>query len=338
MSRFLVLAALGLALAGASAAVADEVFRDRIAAPAAGSAATVKGELKGYDSYEYLIEGKAGQSLTVKLEASNRSTYFNIWAPGRKPGADEALFAGAETGDVFSQKLEQSGDYMAQVYLYRNAARRDEATTFSLTVEIADGQAGTPGEDFADGLSGGPDFWEVTGLAAGGTLNLRAEAAASAAIVGRLRQGTVLRNKGCRMASAQRWCNVEQRDDAKMAGWVAGRFLREAAVAESGAASGDALVSGTSYHAVGRLPCALDGQPDVEDCEFGVTRGAPGVATVFITVPNGFVRVLAFDNGKVAPQSEVTDFSFIREQDNTMVKVNGLDERYTIPDAVIFGG
>ncbi len=76
----------------------------------------------------------------------------------------------------------------------------------------------------------------------------------------------------------------------------------------------------------------------MKDCEFGVTRGTPGVATVFITVPNGFVRVLGFDNGKVAPQSAVTDFSSRRDQDNTIVKVNGQDELYVIPDAVIFGG
>jgi hypothetical protein len=97
-------------------------------------------------------------------------------------------------------------------------------------------------------------------------------------------------------------------------------------------------VKGTNYHAVGRIPCALDGQPEVKDCEFGVTRGTLGVATIFITVPNGFVRVLAFDNGKVAPQSAVTSFSFSRNDDNTIVKVNGADENYTIPDAVINGG
>jgi len=39
-----------------------------------------------------------------------------------------------------------------------------------------------------------------------------------------------------------------------------------------------------------------------------------------------------------APQSAVTDFSSRRDQDNTIVKVNGQDELYVIPDAVIFGG
>jgi hypothetical protein len=62
------------------------------------------------------------------------------------------------------------------------------------------------------------------------------------------------------------------------------------------------------------------------------------VATVFITLPNGFVRVLSFDNGKVSPQSAVTSFSSKRDADMTIVKVNGRDEEYTIPDAVIDGG
>ena len=99
-----------------------------------------------------------------------------------------------------------------------------------------------------------------------------------------------------------------------------------------------ALVPGTNYHAVGRIPCSLGGQPAVKDCEFGVTRGSPGVATIFITLPTGFVRVVSFDNGKVSPDSAVTSFEYSREDDNTRVKVNGADENYLIPDAVINGG
>jgi len=89
---------------------------------------------------------------------------------------------------------------------------------------------------------------------------------------------------------------------------------------------------------VGRIPCTLDGQPEVKDCEFGVTRGPPGIATVFITVPNGFVRVVSFDGEKVSPDSAVTSFESSREGDSTRIKVNRLNENYLIPDAVINGG
>lgn len=338
MPRLFICAALALGLLAAPALAEDEVIRDRITIPDGSSGIAVKGSLKGYASYEYMVAATAGQAMTVKLKARNTSTYFNVWGPGKKPGQDEAIFIGSTSGDVFSQKLTETGDYLVQVYLYRNAARRDETSDFTVKVKlVADqGDANLP-DDFADSLSGGPDFWEVTGLAPGKAVNLRREAGPSGAIVDRLTEGTILRNKGCKMERRQRWCNVERRDNPSVSGWIAGKFLREAAASE-GASPDDALVPGTNYHAVGRIPCALGGQPDVKDCEFGVTRGSPGVATVFITLPNGFIRVLAFDNGKVSPQSAVTSFESSRESDNTIVKVNGLDEFYKISDAVINGG
>ncbi|WP_295385052.1 SH3 domain-containing protein [uncultured Thiodictyon sp.] len=81
--------------------------------------------------------------------------------------------------------------------------------------------------DFADALAGGPDFWEVTGLAGGDTLNLRAGPSAHARVVGEIRNGSVLRNLGCRMSGKQRWCHVARPQDSTANGWVAGRYLRE---------------------------------------------------------------------------------------------------------------
>jgi hypothetical protein len=328
-----------IALIAIPAFAEDKVTRERIAFALGTSEATAKAQVQGYDSYEYLVGASADQTMSVTFTTDNTSAYFNIWAPGKKLGQDEAMFIGSTSGNVFSQKLAETGDYVVQVYLYRNAARRNEKSNFTVTVKVTSEVAQSePSPDFADGLMGGPDFWQIKGVFAGKTVNLRREASTSSAVVKQLPLATVLRNKGCKMVDAQRWCNVEEPEDSSLSGWVAGQFLAEAAPPESGARPDDALVKGTNYHAVGRIPCALDGQSDVEDCEFGVTRGTPGVATIFITVPNGFVRVLAFDNGKVAPQSGVTSFSSTREDDNTIVKVNGVDEKYTIPDAVINGG
>lgn len=81
--------------------------------------------------------------------------------------------------------------------------------------------------DFADGMAGGPDYWQVVDLAAGDALNLRAKPSAKASIIVGLLSGTVLRNHGCKMQGGQRWCQVSLHDDADRRGWVAGRFLRE---------------------------------------------------------------------------------------------------------------
>ena len=83
------------------------------------------------------------------------------------------------------------------------------------------------GNDFADGLAGGPDFWEIIELAPGNALNLRSKPSAKASLVLGLPSGTVLRNHGCKMQGGQRWCQVSQRDDPSRRGWVAGRYLRE---------------------------------------------------------------------------------------------------------------
>jgi uncharacterized protein YgiM (DUF1202 family) len=81
--------------------------------------------------------------------------------------------------------------------------------------------------DFADGLAGGPDFWEVAGVTAGDTLNLRAGPSAHERVLGELGNGSILRNLGCKMADGQRWCRVARPEDTRSEGWVAGRYLRE---------------------------------------------------------------------------------------------------------------
>jgi hypothetical protein len=81
--------------------------------------------------------------------------------------------------------------------------------------------------DFADGLAGGPDFWEVIELVPGDALNLRSKPSAKASVVVGLRSRIVLRNHGCKIQGGQRWCQVSLRDDPSRRGWVAGRYLRE---------------------------------------------------------------------------------------------------------------
>lgn len=81
--------------------------------------------------------------------------------------------------------------------------------------------------DFADGNSGGPDFWKVTGVASDDRLNIRSSPSPSSALVASVPTGTVLRNLGCREAASARWCRVGSLADDGVDGWVNARFLRE---------------------------------------------------------------------------------------------------------------
>jgi len=102
----------------------------------------------------------------------------------------------------------------------------------------------------------------------------------------------------------------------------------------------DALVPGTNYHATGNIPCTVaKGQPN-GSCPFGVTREGNGSGMVTVTKPDGRTRVIFFENGTVTgadvSQADPGEFSAKKESDLSIILIG--DERYEIPDAVIFGG
>ena len=73
--------------------------------------------------------------------------------------------------------------------------------------------------------SADPDHWVITGVASNDRLNVRSAPASGAHTVGRLRNGTVVRNFGCKRNDSSRWCRISGEG---VTGWVNGRFLMEA--------------------------------------------------------------------------------------------------------------
>jgi uncharacterized protein YraI len=73
----------------------------------------------------------------------------------------------------------------------------------------------------------GPDFYVVTGLKPGDSLNVRAQPSTQGAILGRLSAGTRVRNLGCRQTGTSRWCRIQTTGAVELTGWVSGRYLRE---------------------------------------------------------------------------------------------------------------
>ncbi|MET3899125.1 hypothetical protein ABIB57_003080 [Devosia sp. UYZn731] len=192
--------------------------------PRGQSGTTISDRITGYQSVNYRLGVTAGQTMSVQLDTDNASGYFNITAPG----ASQAVYNGSISGNSTSLRIQSSGNYVINVYLMRNAARRSETANYQLTLYV-EGRAvavsPTPVQpDFADGLAGGPDYWQVRGLA-GDTLNVRSGPGANNRILGRLAEGDVLRNRGCQMNGSTRWCQIETRRGLR--GWVVGRYLRE---------------------------------------------------------------------------------------------------------------
>lgn len=78
-----------------------------------------------------------------------------------------------------------------------------------------------------DGLSGGPDYWAVRGLAANERLGVRLEPKSGASVLATLRNGEIIRNLGCRMVGSTRWCRIRSTTGMDVTGWVTARYLRE---------------------------------------------------------------------------------------------------------------
>lgn len=113
----------------------EEHRSERVSFKPGTSGTTVSGEIKGYDSVSYLLGASQGQVLNVDMEISNTSAYFNIYAPGQAADG-EAMYVGSTSGNSFESVLPTDGDYTVEVYMMRNAARRDETATYDISFRI----------------------------------------------------------------------------------------------------------------------------------------------------------------------------------------------------------
>ncbi len=322
-SAFRAFAAALLLAVLAAPGMAQPVRTERLALADPGAAPLlVEGTLRGQDIVDYVVTAEAGQTLSVDLMTSNASAYFNI----AKVEADAAIFIGSTSGTVADVRAPETGDYVIRLYLVRSAARRGERADYSLAV-------GLGGPDFADGLAGGPDYWRVTGV--DGALNLRAGPSTRYRAIGRLANGEVLQNRGCRMTGPERWCDVRAAGSGAT-GWTAGRFLRETAAPPAPAMPpGGPVGAGTPFDATGHVACALGAAP-LGQCPFGVIREGRGNAGIWIALGGGVERHLLFEAGRPVAANGPGALGHEFAGDTHIVRVG--PERYEIPDAVVNGG
>lgn len=126
------LAAVLTAALAVPAGAQDHSRTERVQFARGTSSATLHGNIHGYDTVDYVLGARGGQALSVRLQPTNTSTYFNV----TRQGADEAIFVGSTSGNTFTGRLPSNGDYVIRVYLMRNAARRDEHANYTLTVGV----------------------------------------------------------------------------------------------------------------------------------------------------------------------------------------------------------
>ncbi len=128
------LAALAAPFATSSYAHAQE--RAIRFAPGA-TATTLKGSFSGDKDATFTLQTVDGQVLQSLLKTSNRSCYFNVF----EPGSQTAAHIGSSSGNEFGRNPTKAGAYRFQVYLMRNAARRNETCRYELSIELT----GKPG-------------------------------------------------------------------------------------------------------------------------------------------------------------------------------------------------
>lgn len=112
----------------------DKVSTVPVSFAKGSSSATMKGNLGGYDSVNYTLSARAGQTMTVKI-AGSANANFNVFKPGDVPGNATALGSGS-VGANWSGALPATGKYTVQVFQMRASARRGEQVPFTVTFGI----------------------------------------------------------------------------------------------------------------------------------------------------------------------------------------------------------
>lgn len=104
------------------------------------------------------------------------------------------------------------------------------------------------------------------------------------------------------------------------------------------AASTDALIPGTPFHAASTIPCTPPFATGSTTCEaFVVRRGLDGTGSVEVRSQGRTVRRMLFIGGQPTASDATAPMGSAREGDRTSVRF-GADESYAVPEAFLRGG
>ncbi|MFV8781760.1 hypothetical protein ACNKU7_04995 [Microbulbifer sp. SA54] len=134
-----ILPLLLLTLVAALAGPRNEQRSERILFSGTGSsggmqATQVAASIRGYQTIEYLVEAKTGQSLALDLHSNNIASAFRITAPA----APRAMHSASGQSSRFKGTLPRDGTYRIEIFLKDHAAENGERAAFSLDIRLSD--------------------------------------------------------------------------------------------------------------------------------------------------------------------------------------------------------
>ncbi|MGD9603218.1 MAG: hypothetical protein AB7V59_15520 [Gammaproteobacteria bacterium] len=139
---------------------ADDIRVERVQFKKGASGAVIEASIKGYETVDYVLGARAGQTMTVTLDTRHGATYFNLLAPGESV---VALFNASHGDNRYEGALPASGDYTVRVYMMRSAARRNEVAKYRLEVRIGGAAHAAAPAPSHDARVPGTDF-HATGI------------------------------------------------------------------------------------------------------------------------------------------------------------------------------
>ncbi len=304
-------------------------------------------EFQSMDDAQGTAKPRAGSLYTMQLE-ENGQAHFTLDC-NRANGRWDFKPAGDESGEITIETMQMTRAKCPEPNLDEQFAKNSQyirsyllkGDRLALSM-MADGGIylwERVQNDATEETQKEPRNWEVTQA-----LNLRENPSTASKSLLRYTSGTILDNLGCKSIAGDKWCDVQQLGGGAR-GYVSQKFLKPAVSPDGSVATGEddsALRAGEErYDAIGEIPCAEHTGEPMHQCAFGVARAGGGYATVVVTQKSGKKRSIYFRMGKtIGSDASEADgyqkFSSTKEVDLYMIRIG--DERYEIPEAVIFGG
>lgn len=131
MKKIIILSAIAACTLAAQPALAQQKMTVSFARGATST--TLKGSIKGDQYRDYIVNARAGQTMTVTLTNPDGRAYFNVMAPG---STGEAVFIGSTEGNRFNGPVPGTGANTVRVYQMRATARRGAIANYTITIGV----------------------------------------------------------------------------------------------------------------------------------------------------------------------------------------------------------